>query len=104
MKKFLLPFVVVTVLFTSMISFTGCSSGTLPQAVCDYGAVVCDISQMACRNIPGVPPEICDYLDLACYNLDVLCRVDPESKEYKSAILSLELINERLEQYAMTKK
>lgn len=99
-KLFLLILFVVSFSFLN----TSCSGGHIPAAVCDYGQIVCDISQTACRNIPGVPPSICDYLDLACYNLEVLCSTDPESEQYKSALISLELINERLTEYQAAQK
>jgi hypothetical protein len=79
----------------SLFSFS-CSSGQMPAAVCEYGQVVCNISQTLCNAIPGVPTEICDYINLACYDLEILCNNAPETVAYKEALLSLEFINSKL--------
>lgn len=81
----------------------GCSGGTIPAVVCDYGQVVCNISETLCREIPGVPPQICDYITLACYNLEVLCQEPPESIKYKEALMSLEFINGKLNEWKYAK-
>lgn len=85
------------------LSLTACSGGTIPAVVCDYGQVVCNISETLCREIPGVPPQICDYITLACYNLEVLCAEPPESLAYKEALLSLEFINGKLNEWEYAK-
>lgn len=93
--KFLIVF-----LIASMIFFNSCSNGNVPVAICDYGSTVCDISQTVCREIPGLDPKICDYLDLACYNLDQLCKYPVDSREYRSAVISLDNIKSRLQTWS----
>lgn len=87
---------IASIILIAGLSFS-CSSGNIPAAVCDYGSTVCDISQTVCREIPGLDPKVCDYLDLACYNLDQLCKYPVESREYRSAVISLDQIKSKLQ-------
>lgn len=95
MKKVYLFFIGL-VLFVSLSSFS--CSPNVPEIVCDYGTVLCDVSTTICRDIPGVPPVVCNYLDLACYNLNTLCvmRDDPDGVKYQSALQNLKDITEKL--------
>lgn len=95
--------ILTLVIFISL-SLVNCSGGHIPAVVCDYGQTVCSVSQTICRDIPGIPPEVCNYLDLACYNLDQLCRYNPESVEYKSAVISLENITNKLNTWSRSYK
>jgi hypothetical protein len=95
MKKVNLFFIGL-ILFVSL-SFTSCNPN-VPEIVCDYGTVLCDVSTTICRDIPGVPPVVCNYLDLACYNLNTLCvmRDQPESFAYQNALQNIQDITSKL--------
>lgn len=83
-------------------SFSGCSSGTnVGNVVCDYGAVLCDVSTTLCNDIPGVPSEVCNYLDLACYNLNVICelRDSTETVKYQNALSNIQDLTYKLKQW-----
>lgn len=88
-------------------SFVGCSSGSnVGDVVCDYGAVLCDVSTTLCKDIPGVPSEVCNYLDLACYNLNVICelRDSTETVKYQNALSNIQDITAKLKQWQTTLK
>lgn len=80
-------------IFASLTLFTNCSGGQPPEAVCNYGAIVCDAGSYLCDNFPQIPAEICTYFNLACLNLQVLCNSEPGSAEYETALDGLEKSN-----------
>jgi len=98
--KVLKHFLITAILLTAFVlSFTmsGCSGSTqLPKEVCDVGAVVCDVSGYICTNVPEVPSEICDLINLACLNLNILCKAEPGTDEYNKALTSLKNIDASL--------
>lgn len=75
------------------------------NVVCDYGAVVCDISTTLCYDIPGVPDEVCTYLNLACYNLDQIClyRDSTQSTRYQVALTNLQNITFKFKQWKLAR-
>ena len=106
MKNLYSKFIAALLITISIILFTfilpGCSSGTnVPDVICDYGAVLCDVSTNLCAEIPGVPPQVCDYLNLACYNLNVICelRDTPDSIAFQNALSNIQFATEKLTEW-----
>jgi len=101
-----IQFFLLAVIISIIVSmFPGCSAGTnTGDVVCDYGTVLCDVSTTLCADIPGVPDEVCSYLNLACYNLNVICdlRDSTETVQYKTAVANLEKITAKLEAWKVT--
>jgi len=78
MKKIMLPFVIVFVLL-------GC--GGVPQIdsqVCLVGKMICDVGNGLCST-GTIPPPVCSYLNIACFNLTLLCAEPPGSEAYIKA-------------------
>jgi hypothetical protein len=92
-------FLLILFVITSTIFLPGCSSGSnVGEIVCNYGTTLCDVGTVMCNDIPGVPPEVCNYLDLACYNLNVICSMadDPENPAIQKAASNIEQLTEKL--------
>ena len=86
---------------------TSCSSGqSAGDIVCDYGAVLCDVSTTLCNDIPGVPPQVCNYLDLACYNLNVICdmRDSTETIQYQTALTNIQTLTAKLRAWKVSRE
>lgn len=97
-KTVLLFSAIIISIFLSF-GLSGCSSGqNAGDIVCDYGTVLCDVSTSLCNDIPGVPNEVCNYLDLACYNLTVICdmRDSTETIKYQNALTNIQTLTAKL--------
>jgi len=114
MKTFNQVFKHVSIYLMLLISFivlsfslTGCSTGNdVGEVVCDYGTVLCDVSTTLCFEVPGVPDEVCNYLNLACYNLNVICemRDSTDAVRYQQALSNIQDITVKLRQWQSTLK
>jgi len=83
----------------ALLLFVGCSGGNeIPQPVCDYGEIVCNVSQTLC-DTSLLPENLCYYLNLSCVNLEYLCSNNLTEKERDSIIISQNVLNDFLKNF-----
>lgn len=101
MKKILLSLVTIPLF---VFTFTNCgTTPSIPEPICDYGAILCDFGEELC-NSGVIPPDICYYVNLSCINLNYLCSTNLTEEDKNKILETQRELNSQIKSYIEQKK